>query len=298
MYICRERFVDNAPKAEAGTVGTLPVRRVYITKFYKFYNMSVRKKISVAFVILGLILLLSSVIAIFEFVTMKRTVAQFVTDDVESINDSRLLLEITDDYNFRLMEKIGDTTLSEAPALFEIGSDNRFKSYMSRIYGRVATEEERAMADSVRYAYIAYAHIIGEVPKVWKCDYSERREWFFSKLYPVYNQLRSYIGKLNALSQNALKVSSDGLNAAFYRSIMPCVVAVGIEILLLFLFNYYVTYYFLTPLELISKGIRIYRETGKAYDVNVESNDEMQTLNENVKEVIRKNKQLLKNNLQ
>ena len=92
--------------------------------------MSVKRKISVAFVILGLILLLSSVIAIFEFVTMRRTVAQFVTEDVESINNSRMLLEITDDYNFRLMEKIGDTTLSETPVLFEIGSDNRFKSYI------------------------------------------------------------------------------------------------------------------------------------------------------------------------
>ncbi len=260
--------------------------------------MSVKRKISVAFVILGLILLLSSVIAIFEFVTMRRTVAQFVTEDVESINNSRMLLEITDDYNFRLMEKIGDTTLSETPVLFEIGSDNRFKSYMGRIYERFTTAEERAMADSVRYAYIAYAHIVGEVPEVWKRNYSERREWFFNKLYPVYNQLRSYIGKLNALSQNALKVSSDGLNAAFYRSIMPCVVAVGIELVLLFLFNYYVTYYFLNPLELITRGIRRYRETGKAYDVSIESNDEMQNLNENVKEVIRKNKQLLKNNLQ
>lgn len=257
--------------------------------------MLVRRKISIAFVILGLILLLSSVIAIFEFITMRRTVTQFVTEDVESINSSRLLLEITDDYNFRLMERMGDASSYEAPQLPEISTDPRFKEYMERIHSKFSTSAEKVMADSVRYAYIAYAHIISEVPEVWKGDYTARREWFFGKLYPVYGLLRNYIGELNNLSQKVLKGNSDSLNDAFYRSIMPCVVAVGIGILLIFLFNYYISYYFIIPLEKITKAIRRYLETGKTYDMTLESNDEMQVLNDNVREVIRRNKQLLKN---
>ena len=51
--------------------------------------MLLKKKISIGFVILGFILLLSSLIAIFEFVNMRRTVEKFVTDDIISIKDPK-----------------------------------------------------------------------------------------------------------------------------------------------------------------------------------------------------------------
>lgn len=258
--------------------------------------MLVKRKIYLGFVVLGFILLLSSVIAIFEFISMRKSVSRLVTDNIASINTSRMLLEVTDEYNFKLLEGMGADSLAPALAIPDIQRDDRFTDFLSDVKNKFTNKEEKAMTDSARYAYIAYAHIIREAPQVWQADYQQRRVWYFGKLYPVYKQLRVYIRNLSALSQKALVENSKNLSEGFYRSIMPCVVAVVIGMVLLLLFNYFLNFYFINPLERITKGIKNYRQTRKSYTVNLESEDEMQELNDNVKDIITENKQLTKKN--
>src|SRR5574344_341293 len=257
-------------------------------------EMLLKRKIYLGFVVLGFILLLSSIIAIFEFVSMRRSVSRLVTDNIASINTSRMLLEVTDEYNFKLLEGMGADSLAVVPEIPDIQNDKRFTDFLYEVRNKFTTKEEKAMTDSARYAYIAYAHIIREAPQIWQADYQQRRSWYFGKLYPVYKQLRVYITNLSTLSQKALVENSKNLSEGFYRSIMPCVVAVAIGIVLLLLFNYFLNYYFINPLERITKGIRNYRQTRKSYTVNLESDDEMQELNDNVKDIITENKQLTK----
>lgn len=259
-------------------------------------EMLVKRKIYLGFVVLGFILLLSSVIAIFEFVSMRKSVSKLVTDNIASINTSRMLLEVADEYNFKLLEGIRADSLAVLPEIPNIQKDKRFVSFLSEVRGKFTTREEKAMTDSVKYAYVAYAHIIIEAPQIWQTGYQQRGDWYFGKLYPVYMQLRIYIGHLSSLSQRALVENSKNLSEGFYRSVMPCVVAVAIGIILLLLFNYYLNFYFINPLERITKGIKHYRQTRKSYTVNLESDDEMQELNDNVKDIIIENKQLTKKN--
>ena len=72
--------------------------------------MGLRKKISLGFVVIGTILLLSSVIAIYELIVMRKTVSALITDNISSINTSRMLLEVTDEYNFSLLKGMGANT--------------------------------------------------------------------------------------------------------------------------------------------------------------------------------------------
>ncbi|MEF9932075.1 MAG: hypothetical protein RR770_07245, partial [Bacteroidales bacterium] len=66
--------------------------------------MGIRKKISLGFVVIGTVLLLSSLIAIYELISMRKSVSSLITDNIASINTSRLLLEVTDEYNFKLLK--------------------------------------------------------------------------------------------------------------------------------------------------------------------------------------------------
>ncbi|MBQ1882463.1 MAG: hypothetical protein II159_04070 [Bacteroidales bacterium] len=258
--------------------------------------MLLKKKISVGFVILGFILLLSSLIAIFEFITMRRTVGQFVRDDIISINTTRKLLDMADQYNFELLSTMGDSTYTDVNTMPTISEDDRFIDTLLSIRNRFKTVSEREMADSIRYAYVSYAHILEEAKGIWnEPRYLKKKEWYFERLYPVYTQLRRYIKELNFSSQRALKQNSDDLSEGFYRSLMPCVVAVGIGILLLFLFNYYLNFYFFNPMVRMNRALHNYKRTRKTYDVIVESDDEVEELNDNVKELVREHKQLTKN---
>ncbi|HNY06279.1 MAG TPA: hypothetical protein PKL23_07515, partial [Candidatus Egerieousia sp.] len=91
-------------------------------------EMLVKRKIYLGFVVLGFILLLSSVIAIFEFVSMRKSVSKLVTDNIASINTSRMLLEVTDEYNFKLLEGMGVDSLAVLPEIPDIQKDERFVS--------------------------------------------------------------------------------------------------------------------------------------------------------------------------
>ncbi len=256
--------------------------------------MGIRKKILLGFLVIGIVLLLSGVIAIYEFVRMRNTVHTLVADNIKSINTSNLLLEITDEYNFALLKSMGEAGYAVIP---DINKDTRFTDYLANAMDKYTEVREQNMADSVVYAYTAYIHVMKEAPMVWQGNYQDRRSWYFDRLYPIYMKLRGYIQKLIALSQTALTENSYNLSDSFYRSLMPCVVAVGVGIVLVLLFVYFINFYFINPILRIAKGISNYMLYKKSYNVVLENSDELQELNQNVADLVDINKKLEKQSI-
>ena len=77
---------------------------------------------------------------------------------------------------------------------------------------------------------------------------------------------------------------------------MPCVVSVGVGIVLVILFVYFINFYFITPILRISKGINNYVMNKKSYNVTLDNMDELQELNQNVADLVDINKKLEKQN--
>lgn len=253
--------------------------------------MAIKKKISLGFVVIGTILLVSSAISIYEFIRMRNTVSNLINDNIAAINTSRLLLEVTDEYNFNLLEQLGD---DGGRILLNHVDDTRFIDYLSKVRDNFTTVQEKEYADSVMYAYSTYIIIMNDAPSVWHGDYSGRRNWYFNKLHPVYMKLRGYLQSLTVTSQQALADNSKIMTESFYRSIMPGVVAVAIGIVLVFLFNYFINLYFVNPFLKMSGGVADYINRKKSYNLVVESDEELRDFNENLKELIETNKKLLK----
>ncbi len=253
--------------------------------------MAIKRKISLGFVVIAGILLVSSAISIYEFVRMRSTVANLINDNIAAINTSRAMLDITDEYNFSLLQKLGDESSLLLP---RDKNDNRFSDYLSGIKDNFTTMHEREYADSVLFAYSTYIIIMNDAPQVWQGDYSGRRNWYFNKLHPVYMKLRGYLQKLTLTSQEALKENSLTMTDSFYRSIMPGVVAVMAGLVLVLLFNYFINFYFVDPLQKISSGVSDFLYRKKTYNVVVDTDEELQELNENVKELVEMNRKLSK----
>ncbi len=253
--------------------------------------MAIKKKISRGFVVIATILLVSSALSIYEFIRMRNTVSNLINDNISSINTSRQMLEVTDEYNFNLLRGLGD---EHWILNFKSPDDNRFSEHLSNVRDNFTTQLEKDYADSVLYAYTSYIWIMNDAPTVWHGDYTGRRNWYFNKLHPVYMQLRNYLQKLTNTSQQALAENSLTMTESFYRSIMPGVVAVIMGIILVFLFNYFINYYFVNPLLKISEGISNYLERKKSYIVTIDNDDELKDLNDNVRELVEANKKLSK----
>ncbi len=273
-----------------------PFQAQGITIFIKFVclyfcKMAIKRKISLGFVVIGTILLVSSAISIYEFVRMRSTVSNLINDNIAAINTTSAMLDVTDEYNFRLLEALGEEHALLAP---RDKNDSRFKDYLAGLKDNFTTETERQYADSVLFAYTTYIIVMNDAPRVWQGDYAGRRTWYFTKLHPIYTKLRGYLQKLSATSQEALAENSLTMTDSFYRSIMPGVVAVMAGIVLVFLFNYFIGFYFVDPLHRISQGVKDYLERKKSYSISVDTDEELQEFNENVKELIEINKKLTK----
>jgi len=253
--------------------------------------MGLRKKISLGFVVIGAILFLSSIIAIFEFNRIRHSVTDLMKDNINSINTSRMLLELTDEYNFMLLSSvITDSTLNSAEVVY----DDRFEKYIGNIKRQFTSETEIATADSLSVAYKRYLAEISLASNIMTLSVSERKEWYNNKLMPVYKNLRNYKRQLGLLTQGALAKNTAGLQEGFYRSIMPGIIAVAAGIILVLLFNYFINLYFISPILLISRGLKSYKEFNKSYTVQFDNDDELQDLNEEVRSLIEEHKTLKK----
>ena len=75
---------------------------------------------------------------------------------------------------------------------------------------------------------------------------------------------------------------------------MPGVVAVSTGMILIFLFNYFINLYFISPLIKISKGIKDFLLYRKTYNYTDIGDDDLRELSQNVKDLIEANRELSK----
>lgn len=259
----------------------------------KKISLGIKSKVFLGSIVIGFILLISCIISFVEFERLSKYVASVLTDNMACVNTSRNLMNISEEYNTFILEQIGsEEIIGEVP---DLGSNEEFASNFEILKNHFTIEDEKVMADSVLYAYVAYMHVVNEVYAIWMDGYSPRREWYFNRLQGVYDKLRNYIQELTLISQNALAENYYSLNDRFYRSITPIIVASFVGIILVILFNYFINIFFIKPVIKINKGLKSYREYNKVYDVRFDyGGDQIQELNENIKEVIEENRSLKK----
>ena len=259
----------------------------------KHLEFGIKSKVFMGSTVIGIILLLSCVISFVEFERLSKYVSSVLADNIACVNTSRNLMNISEEYNTYILEQIGnDDSLTEIPEL--VGNED-FVSNFENLKHHFTLEDEKEMADSVLYAFVAYMHVVNQAPEIWLNGYTQRREWYFNRLQGVYDKLRDYIQELTLISQNALAENYYNLNDRFYRSITPIIVAALVGIILVILFNYFINIFFIKPVISINKGLKSYREYNKGYDVKFDyGKDQMQELNENIKEIIEENRNLKK----
>ncbi len=254
--------------------------------------MGIRGKVSSGFVIIGLILFISGVIAVFEFSRMSRSMSGLISNNIQSMNTSRYLLRSCDKVNMFVLEGLGNENPDRS--FMDSLKCSDMEAYLSSVRKNFTTITENNLSDSIIVFYKEYADAVMSMDTVCTKTYSERREWYYSAIHPVYKKLRTSINELNDVSINELKNNSSSLEAGFYRSIMPGVIAICAGIVLVLLFNYFINYYLISPIILISKGIKSYIQMRRTYNVTFDNEDELSDLNRQVKEIIDENKKLRK----
>jgi predicted PurR-regulated permease PerM len=251
------------------------------------FRLSLRMKMILSLSAIVVVLVLSSVISILEYRRMSNYVSDLIAEDINSINVAQQLANVTDNYNLQILTLIGDESVSSLPDF----DQQEFVFYCDSLRSSFTGKKMLPLTDSVLYSYSAYMLTSLELENVIQSDFIDSRTWYFDRLQPSFHRLRGYIDDLSEAMYDDLQQNSEEFDQGFYRSIVPGIVAVGVGVMLVLLLMFFITSYYVSPLNKMLKGLDEYRSMGRRYNYTFEGDDQLSELNDGITELTEENRQ-------
>ncbi len=232
--------------------------------------VGIRRKIRYGFIILGALLLFSGLISVFEFTRLSHTTGELLGISVRDLELSTKMFEAVEQQNeairFRASALSGADSL-KADSLFLAGRAEFEKAFR---------EAEQHNVYPARLARIAeagqtYDRVLRIIPA------GTGRE------YPIaYYNLALEIKDFMIDSQNTVDHNTATVQANAYRALMPGIIALGIAIIIIFVFYVMIDFYYIRPVLKVKRGLSNYLEGKIPYNVPVEGRDEVTELSEDI----------------
>ena len=251
-------------------------------------RLSLKTKMILALSAIVVVLVLSSIISILEYRRMSNYVSDMIAEDINSINVAQRLANVTDNYNLQILTVIGDESLNSLPDF----DQKKFVFYCDSLRSSFTEKQMMPITDSVLYSFSAYMLTSLELEQVLQSDFIDSRTWYFERLQPFFNRLRSDIDRLSQAMYHDLQENSLNFDQGFYRSIIPGFVAVAVGVILVLLLMFFITTYYVDPLNKMLKGLDEYRAIGRKYENAFDGDDQLAELNDGITELSEENRQL------
>ena len=251
------------------------------------FRLSIKTKMVLSLSAIAVVLIVSGIITYIEYQRMSSYVSDLIAEDINSINVAQKLATVTDNYNLQILAVIGDDNLNALPDFDQQG----FVSYCDSLRTSISGENVLPLTDSVLYSYSAYMLTSLELEDVVKSDFIDSRTWYFERLQPSFNRLSGDIDRLSQAMYDDLQANSEDFDRGFYRSIIPGIVAVGVGVILVLLLMFFITSFYVNPLNKMLEGLDDYRSMGRRYNYSFEGDDQLAELNEGITELTEENRQ-------
>ncbi len=251
-------------------------------------RLSLKTKMVLALSAVVVVLVLSSIISILEYRRMSTYVSDMIAEDINSINVAQRLANVTDNYNLQILTVIGDDTKNSLPDF----DQQKFVFYCDSLRSSFTEKQMMPLTDSVLYSFSAYMLTSLELEQVIQSDFIDSRTWYFERLQPFFNRLRTDIDRLSQAMYDDLQMNSASFDQGVSRSIIPGFVAVAVGVVLVLLLMFFITVYYVDPLNRMLKGLDEYRTIGRKYENPFDGDDQLSELNDGITELTEENRQL------
>ena len=246
---------------------------------------SMRRKLFFSLGSLAAILLLSGVVSIIEYRRMSDYVSELIAANIKSINLSRRLAGITEEYNHQMLAVVVQNDISKMPD-FKLDD---FKLQADSLKNSFTSANAHPMVDTVSTSFNEFMNTSLRFDEVFLADSVDTGEWFFGTLQPCYNKFSQDMGVLNDMIYSELRQNSADFDAGFYRSIIPGVVSVGAGLILIVLLFYFIMAYYVNPIYRIADGLNNYRLSNRKHNYVFDGDDQLTDINTGVAELIEEN---------
>ena len=251
------------------------------------FRLSLKTKMVLSLSAIAVVLIVSGIISIVEYRRMSNYVSDMIAEDINSINVAQKLATVTDNYNLQILTVIGDDSVNSLPDFDQQG----FVSYCDSLRSIFSVENVLPLTDSVLYSYAAYMLTSLELEQVIQSDFIDSRTWYFERLQPTFRRLSGDIDNLSQAMYTDLQENSGDFDRGFYRSIIPGIVAVGVGVILVLLLMFFITSFYVNPLNKMLSGLEEYRSMGRRYNYSFDGDDQLAELNAGITELTEENRQ-------
>ena len=256
--------------------------------WWRSLHLSMRMKITLSLSAIAVVLFVSIIISFLEYRHMSNYVSEMIAGDIKNIRVTQKLVNAVDTYNLEVLAVIGDENLTSLPDFDRKG----FIDYCDSLKAGFETGRHNHLADSVLYAYSAYMLASMELEDVLQSSFIDTRDWYFSRLQPLFGRLRGYLDRLGEAMYIELRHNSQD----FDSSVIPGTVAVAVGILLLFLLLSFILAYYVKPLYRMNTNLKDYLQYRRRYTYTFDGDDQLSDMNASITDLAEENRQLRRRN--
>lgn len=243
--------------------------------------MGLRLKILSGFLILSLMLLLAAIWAAYQLNVLGISAKRILDENYKSIHAAGEMIEALERQDSAILLLLLGRW-EEGRSILE-SSEDSFQEALRIAQGNITISGEEAQVEAISSSYSEYKRIWGR-PIVGTTK-EGNLNWYTEEVHPAFVKVKSRISKLRELNDTAMYESASDLKEDARRAITPGAVAVIATLVFSLLFSYFVNYYFVTPILRITNAVHDFMKTGKPFDVQIESRDEMARLVSTINEL-------------
>lgn len=235
--------------------------------------MGIRIKILSGFLILVIMLALAGGWSIYEIRSMGGSVNRILEENYKSIHAAGTMTEALEREDSAMLLLLSGNETDARRIM--TAADATFQEGFSIAENNITLPGEDKLVSKIEEDYRIYRSLW---PKAAEAQSSISPTWYFEKVHPAFLHLKSNIAELRSLNDEAMYTAASQLEAHAHRAVMPGIVAILSALVFTLIFNYFVHYYMVGPIIRITDGVQKSMETRAPFDVNIETNDELQRL--------------------
>jgi methyl-accepting chemotaxis protein len=238
--------------------------------------MGIRKKVSLGFLCLGLLLVGAGVVSFFELNRVGKRTQQILEASNNNMATSRELLDGAEMQHLSLLNSYTRQS---------VGYDSLYltgRKMVADALDRARKEEEEDL-DAVVEAFDKYDRMTRDL----FLDGADiQSDFLLTTYWDAYMKLTTAIKEFMTNSEETLGIRAARIEHAAYRAITPSLVTTGVVLLLLFVLLYFIDFYYMKPVIKLNKGVAAWLKFRAPFNVTIEGRDETLELKNNIEQLI------------
>lgn len=242
----------------------------------------VKVKIFSSFMLLVLMLLIAGIMSIWELSKMNTSFTNVIDNNYLSIEHAlKISHALEREDSGILMLLLGN----KEEALNVINSaDSTITLSMIEVKKNATEPGEKALIESIETEYKTYSILLDSVI----VNKIEHEEMVYKDLHSQFTNTKKVITNLMELNQTSMYSKANEMHKKLYQTIMPNIVSIVLAIVFALLLNFYISHYFVNPLNKLIDSIKNYIPPSTNLHVDIKSEDELKTLELEINSLIRR----------